>query len=117
MADVINFPLSGERDWRKTLTMLRDTFKDVPDGTETLEECLPALKKYWEQIFEEFIIQTKFEIPGPMTDDQTVAIRAAVNASMNKISERITEERTRQFMMLVRCEWKHTYYRRTGLMI
>jgi hypothetical protein len=114
MAEIIAFPNANERDWREMEALFRENYKDMPDGPATLEECLPAIRQHWQDIFVSFSIQPSYQIPGPLREDQVSAIKAAVDTGVNLMAEYLKSERSRLFGMLVACEWKAAYFHRNG---
>jgi len=114
MAQIIVFPNSDERDWRELETMLREDHKDLPDGPAIFEECLPRIRELWTEIFATFSVSPSFEIPGPLSEQQTAAIKEAVTKGVNLVAERLQNERRTLFAKLVLAEYKDAYYRRHG---
>jgi hypothetical protein len=112
MAEIIHFPAANELDWRDIEQQLRKTYEDIPDGTATLEACLPTIKQYWEDIFVSFDVAVSSHIPGPLTDEQTVAIKTAADRGMKLVAERLRSERAKWFALIAGCEWRATYYHR-----
>jgi hypothetical protein len=114
MGEIIAFPNANERDWRDMEALFRETYKDMPDGIPTLEECLPTIREYWKDIFVSFSVQPSYQLPGPLTNDQIAAVGAAVEKGVHLVAERLKSERAKLFGLLVASEWKAAYFRRNG---
>src|SRR5690348_3718851 len=106
MFNVINFPSKDEREWILMATMLREDYKNMPDGPATLEECLPDIRSHWNEIFTSFSLQVPYDIPGQVTEEQSTAIRNTVENGCCLVFERLNKERARHFALLVGCEYK-----------
>ena len=114
MAEIIAFPNSNERDWRELEKMLRETYKDLPDGHAIFEECLPRIRELWAEIFVSFSVSPSFKIPGPLSEQQNSAIKEAVTLGVNLVAERLQSERRTLFAKLVLAEYEAAYYRKHG---
>lgn len=112
MATIIEFPNANEREWRDLESLFRDTYKDTPDGTATIEECLPTIKSAWRDLFASFSVQPRFSIPGPLTREQEAAVLAAVEQAAELVAERLKSERSRCFGMIAAHIYDATYWRR-----
>lgn len=114
MAMIIDFPNSNERDWREIEIILREKYKALPDGSATLEECLPAIRSHWQEIFTSFDVQPTYQIPGPVTKEQEAAIVAAVENGVQLVVKHLKSERHSHLGLLIVCEYKAAYLRRNG---
>ena len=114
MAQIIDFPNANEREWRDLEELLRESYKNMPDGPATIEECLPAIKNAWKDIFVSFDVQPNYSIPGPLTAQQEKAIFGAVEQGVNLVAERLKSERSRCLGMLAVRIYQATFYRRNG---
>jgi len=114
MAKIYDFPNANERDWREMELVLRESYKNMPDGIATLEECLPEIRAHWYEIFVSFSVQPSYQIPGPITEEQRNAIAVAVEGGVHLVVERLKTERIKFFGQLVVCEYKAAYFLRNG---
>lgn len=114
MATIIGFPSASERDWHDLEVMFRSLYSDVPDGIETLEQCLPAIKAAWQQIFVAFEARPSFTIPGPLSVEQVNAIRGAINEAVKIVSDRLKWERSQALALLANKLFLAEYGRRNG---
>ena len=114
MAEIITFPGRDEREWRETEKMLRETYRDAPDGPSIIEECLPKIRVLWSEIFQPFSVSPAYEIPDPVTEQQVTAVRNAVAHGVSLVVERLSKERTAFFGRLVAAEYKEAYRLRHG---
>jgi len=114
MAEIIAFPKSNERDWRELETMLRETYKDLPDSPAIFEECLPRIRALWTEIFVSFSVSLSYKIPGPLSEQQNIAIKEAITLGVNLVAERLQSERRTLFAKLVLAEYKEAYYSKHG---
>jgi hypothetical protein len=112
MSNIINFPNESERDWLELESLFRENYKNIPDGAATFEECLPAIKAHWKKIFVSFSVQPEFQIPGPITEEQSNAIHNAIVKSVNLVADRLRRERGQHLAALAECEFKAVYFRR-----
>lgn len=114
MAEIIAFPNVGERDWREIERALRESYKDVPDGLATLEECLEKIRSHWKDIFVSFTVSPTYQIPGSLSQEQLDAIQDAVTLGVNLVVEKLKAERLRLFGKLVTAEYVAAFARRHG---
>lgn len=114
MAKVIQFPSPSEKDWRDIELVFRESFTDIPNGADTLEECLPEIKEAWAQLFVSFEVQPNFTIPGPISREQETAIVAGVEQAVNLVVDRLRKERAKAIVLIASKVFMATYYRRNG---
>lgn len=114
MSNIIDFPSQNEREWIPMEAMLREDYKKMPDGPASLEECLPDIRAHWHEIFAPSSLQVPYDIPGSITEEQSVAIRGAVEKGLQIMKDRLDKERARHFALLVMCEYKAAFYRRNS---
>lgn len=112
MAEILTFPGRDEREWRETERMLRETYRDAPDGPSIIEECIPRIRVLWGEVFEPFSVSPTYEIPAPVTEQQIAAVKDAVTLGVNLVAERLNKERAVFFGKLVAAEYKDAYCRR-----
>lgn len=115
MADIINFPPPNEQDWRGIREQLRKGYATLPDGLGTIDECLPAIHGHWKSIFVSYDIELpSSEVPAPLTDEQVIAIRTAIDAVAQQIVKQLKRERHAHLGLLIEAEYKAAYQRRNG---
>ncbi len=114
MAKVIQFPSPSEKDWRDIESVFRKSFAVIPDGADTLEECLPEIKAAWAELFVPFEVQPNFTIPGPLSGEQETAIVAGVEQAVNLVADRLKKERAEAIALIASKVFMATYYRRNG---
>ncbi|WP_041420725.1 hypothetical protein [Sideroxydans lithotrophicus] len=115
MGNVIKFPCTYEREW----AFYEDTIRKSCVGTffneAVIENSLPAIKEHWKTIYEDVSLQTSsVEIPGPLTDAQTIAIRRSVDAAVSVVVERLKLERSKSMDLLIQAELMLAYVSRHG---
>ncbi len=114
MAEIFEFPKPHEREWRELESLLREQYRTWPDGPSTFQECLPAVRRHWEKIFQPISIDLSYEIPGPLREEQVTAIKAAVNRGAELVVDILKAERMAHFALLVACEYKSAHFLRNG---
>jgi hypothetical protein len=115
MSNIIKFPCTHEREWAFYEDTIRKSCVGTSFNETVIEDSLPAIKEHWKTIYEEVSLQTPLvEIPGPLTDAQTTAIRHSVDAAVSVVVERLKQERSKSMGLLIQAELMLAYVSRYG---
>ena len=115
MSNVIKFPGIHEREWSFYEETIRKSCVGTFYDDAVIEDSLPAIKEHWKTIHEDVSLQTPpVEIPGPLTDAQTMAIRRSTDASVSMVIERLKLERSKSMSLLIKTELMLAYISRYG---
>lgn len=114
MVEIIDFPTETVREWVFIEEEFRRTYSDVSDGPGTVEEALPAVRRWWDMLFVPFSIHPQYQLPWAATEEQLAAIEAAVGVGVQLMADRLKSERAKYFSALATLEFKAAYTRRNG---
>ena len=116
MNNVIQFPGEQEREWRIWEEEIRKTYQSSIFDEAVIEDCLPAIKEHWRNIFENVSLSPEpVFIPGPLSEAQLSAINETGKAAAAVLIARLKQERHRSLALLMNAEVHLSYYRRYGV--
>ena len=114
MAEIFAFPGSDEREWRGMEAAFRTMFSEWPNAEPALDECLPIVREQMETLFPAFSISPNYQVPGPITNTQVEAIKAAVDQGVGLAVAQLRKERAAAVVALVSAEFRAAYFRLKG---
>ncbi|MFO1337925.1 MAG: hypothetical protein U1F53_06750 [Burkholderiaceae bacterium] len=114
MSNVLEFPAKTERESREWGKYLRDLFPSGRPADAAFADALPRVRQLMEELQPAFSVRPEYQIPGDLSEQQLVAIQAAVDHAADLMGQQLIKERVATVLAIARLEYRFSFFRMTG---
>jgi hypothetical protein len=104
VGELVLFPDSGERKWNGVAEELEKYLVALGVSKEDAPGVLDRLRPRWERWGAPFQLTIPFEVPGPLTPEQQVAIQNAIELHIKGASNQFKAQGTEALLDFARME-------------
>jgi hypothetical protein len=105
MAQIFEFPVSQDREWREWETLIRQKLSAEGIDAAIAEHAIPRIREHWGAVFEPLDIELpKRPVPGKLTAAQAKVIQEIIDAGADVVVQRLQLERRQTFERLIQAE-------------
>jgi hypothetical protein len=116
VGQVLDFPSPTEQEWLVWERVIRASSKGTLFDADVVDAALPAIKAHWQSVFQPVTLECPAQaVPGPLTEQQGVAIQRIADASAQTVVDRLKQERASALSRLVQAELMLSLYRLRGI--